>query len=180
MPENTNTPTPQRTRRQGQRIKKAERTAIQDKFLEAFSMTANVRAACLSAGIDRATVYQWEANDPDFADKFHAAELDANDMIRAELFRRAVQGVEKPVVSMGKVVYQDGKPLMVREYSDSLLSLLAKARMPEFRDTSRHEVTGKDGGPIQTEGLLIDTRNLSAEQLELLKSVAQTMKEREQ
>jgi hypothetical protein len=137
MSEQDNSLTPPRVhrRRSGQRLSKAERATAQEKFLKAFSMTANVRAACLSAGISRTTVYEWHEHDQDFSILFKQAELDANDLVRGELFRRAVQGVEKPVVSIGKLVYdKDGKPLMVREYSDNLLSLLAKARMPEFRE----------------------------------------------
>lgn len=146
---NRNTSTPLRTsrRRNGQRMSAVERKATQEVFLQAFALTANVRAACMKAGIDRSTVYQWQEHDEFFSLRFKQAELDANDVIRAEMFRRAVQGVEKPMVSMGKVVYttdEQGKPkpMMVREYSDSLLSLLAKARMPEFRDKQQVEVSG--------------------------------------
>jgi len=149
MADKNNTPTPPRAmRRQGQRFTKEQRVAAQEKFLRTFSMTANVRAACMSVGIDRSTVYAWQEHDPDFSFKFNIASEEANDVIRAELFRRAVQGIDKPVVSMGKMVYHDGKPLTERVYSDSLLSLLAKSRMPEFRDKQKVEHSGPDGGPI--------------------------------
>lgn len=150
MPD-SHSPTPQRARRrQGQSMTEAEREATKDVFLQAFSMTANVRAACLKAGIDRSTVYHWQEHDEEFGFKFRQASEDANDLIRGELFRRAVQGYEKPAVSQGKVVYveetlPDGKkvykPLMERVYSDNLLSLLAKARMPEFRDKQSIDMT---------------------------------------
>jgi hypothetical protein len=137
------TVTPQRTRRQGQRLTPEEKRIAQEKFLESFSNTANVRAACMKAGIARRTVYAWQEHDETFSLQFKQAELDANDMIRGEIFRRGVQGYEKPVTSMGKQVYVDdpknkGKqiPLMERVYSDNLLALLARARMPEFRDKS--------------------------------------------
>lgn len=155
MPDNLNTSTPQtRKRRPGQRMTAQERAQAQEKFLKSFSMTANVRAACISAGIDRTLVYQWAEHNEEFSLRFKQAELDANDLIRGELFRRAVQGVEKPVVSMGKVVYTTDekdkpKPLMERVYSDSLLALLAKARMPEFREKQQLEVSGSL--TIQTE-----------------------------
>lgn len=143
MPDEYNTTTPQRTRRKGQRMSADERKVAQEKFLKSFSMTANVRAACMSAGIDRSQIYRWQEHDQDFSMRFKVAEQDANDLIRGELFRRAVQGIEKPVVSMGKVVYgKDGKPLTERAYSDQLLSLLAKSRMPEFRDKQQIEHTG--------------------------------------
>lgn len=151
MADDLYTSTPQlHKRRPGQRMTTEERTQAQEKFLKSFSMTANVRAACMAAGIDRTLVYQWAEHSKEFSIRFNRASLDADDVIRAELFRRSIQGVEKHVVSMGKVVYgDDGKPLMERVYSDSLLSLLAKSRMPEFRDRQQLEVSGKNGGAIR-------------------------------
>lgn len=142
MTEHFNTSTPHtRKRRQGQRLTKEQKRIAQEQFLESFSVTANVRAACMLAGIDRTLIYYWQEHDEHFSLKFHMAVQEANDVIRAELFRRAVQGYEKPVVSMGKVVYgSDGVPLTERVYSDQLLSLLAKARMPEFRDKQQVDV----------------------------------------
>lgn len=139
-----------RKRRPGQHMSKEERVRVQEIFLQAFSMTANVRAACMKAGISRNTVYEWAEHDESFSLLYKQAELDANDLIRGELFRRAVQGYEKPVVSMGRQVFVreevNGKtiekPLMEKVYSDSLLSLLAKARMPEFRDKQQVEHSG--------------------------------------
>jgi hypothetical protein len=134
MPEDSTTPTPLRIRRHGQRMNAKERKTVQEKFLQSFSRTANIRAACLAAHIDRSTVYYWQEHDTEFSLKFNVANEEANDLIRAALWRRGVEGVETYVISMGKAVYVDGKPLMEREYSDNLLALLAKARMPEFRD----------------------------------------------
>lgn len=146
--------TPPRARRRGQRMTPEERKEAQEVFLQTFSLNANVRAACMKAGVDRSQIYRWQEHDEEFAQRFKQAELDANDMIRGELFRRAVQGYEKPVVSMGRAVYVkndkgEEKPLMERVYSDSLLSLLAKARMPEFREKQQVEHSGPGGGPIQ-------------------------------
>src|SRR6266568_2279991 len=103
MPEHSNRPTPTRAmRRQGQRMTKQERQAAQEKFLKSFSMTANVRAACMAAGIDRSMVCEEE---PVF---------DAKGMPLLD--------------AKGKQIVKRGKPIMEPEYSDSLLALLAKAR----------------------------------------------------
>ena len=147
----TTNPTPHtRKRRQGQHMSEAERKSVQDAFLQTFSVTANVRAACMKVGIDRSTVYSWQEHDTEFSLRFKQAELDANDLIRAELFRRGVQGYEKPLVSMGRAIFDsDGKPLTERVYSDNLLSLLAKSRMPEFREKQQLEVTNTASKDIQ-------------------------------
>ncbi|HEY4035875.1 MAG TPA: hypothetical protein VGL94_18110 [Ktedonobacteraceae bacterium] len=144
------TPTPH-TRKSAPLTAEA-RTIAQEKFLHSFSMTANIRAACMSAGIHRSTIYYWKEHDETFSARFHIAEQEANDIIRAELFRRAIQGVTKPVVSLGKVVYQDGKPLMERVYSDNLLSLLAKARLPEFRE--KHSIEHSGSVQLQRDPIL--------------------------
>jgi hypothetical protein len=144
MAENDSVTPNTRKRRPGQRLTADERKTAQKTFLDAFSMTANVRAACLKAGISRNTVYEWQEHDDTFSFQFKQATEDANDMIRAELFRRAVQGYDKPLVSMGKVVYgQDGKPLNERVYSDQLLSLLAKARLPEFKEKQQIDLNAQ-------------------------------------
>jgi hypothetical protein len=137
-------------RRPGQHLTKAEREAIQEKFLKTLSMTANIRAACMAAGVDRSTVWYWQEHDDSFSMRFNIANQEANDLLFAAAWERGVKGTERPVVSMGRQVFvtvrENGKevekPLMERVYSDSLLSLLLKARLPEFRDKQQVEHSG--------------------------------------
>ena len=128
--------------RDGRKLSAEEKRATQELFLKTFSQTANVKLSCLAAKISRNAVYAWLEKDEQFSLRYHQAELDANDTIRAEMYRRGVHGVEEPVVSVGKLVYVDGKPLTVKKYSDNLLSLLAKSRMPEFREKQQVEHSG--------------------------------------
>ncbi len=168
---------PQRIRRRGQRMTAEEKRVAKETFLQAFSMTANVRAACLKAGIDRSQVYRWQEHDQEFSMKFNIAEQEANDLIRAELHRRAIQGYERPRVSCGKIVYDDnGEILKERVYSDNLLGLLAKARLPEFREKESADTVQVDNVNILT----IDTRLLSSDQLSILKTLAIGMKGNQQ
>lgn len=158
------------TRRPGQKLTKEETAEKQEIFLHAFSSTANVRAACMKAGIDRSTVRQWEEHDETFNLRYNEAKLDADDLIRAELWRRGTQGYEKPVVGFGKVVYgQDGKPLMERVYSDQLLMFIARARMPEYRDKQHLDVTANIAGSTQTD-ISAYLKMLTDEQLAQFKS----------
>lgn len=143
-------PTPSRThertsqRGRGKRLTHEERELAQKTFLRQFAYLGNMMASCRTANIDRKTIYEWLEKDETFSLKYRQAELDAADVIRAEMFRRAIQGVEEPVVSQGKVVRDDqGKPLMVRKYSDQLLTTLAKSRMPEFRERTHVEMSGQ-------------------------------------
>jgi hypothetical protein len=128
---------PARKRRMGQRLTRAERELAQAAFLDAFRRNANITAAALAAGIDRSTFYQWQEHDAEFALRYQQAEQAANDLLLAAAWKRAVQGVERPIVSMGKVIYgEDGRPLMIREYSDQVLLRLMSWRIPGFRESS--------------------------------------------
>lgn len=66
---------------------------------------------------------------PDFEQAYQEARADGDDVIRAEIKRRGVDGVKRAIYHDGKVVGHK------QEYSDNLLMFLAKSRMPaEFGD----------------------------------------------
>lgn len=91
----------------------------------------------------------WRHHDHLFLDAFNQAEEDACDVIRKEIYRRAVEGVrhERPIFQRG---IQVGVEVTTR-YSDPLLELEAKRRMKDYRDIQRHEHTGQDGAPLVIE-----------------------------
>jgi hypothetical protein len=120
-------------------------------FLKVFGEQGIISRAADQVGIDRNTVYYWQEHDAGFAAAFRQAEARATELLEAEAHRRAVQGVERLKFDRGlPLVNPDtGEPYREREYSDTLLIFLLKARNPaKYRDNSRVELTGKDGGPI--------------------------------
>lgn len=67
--------------------------------------------------------------DPEFEEAYQDARADGDDVIRAEIKRRGVDGVKVAVYHDGRVVGHK------QTYSDNLLMFLAKSRMPtEFGD----------------------------------------------
>ena len=143
MPDHLHTSTPQKhIRRKGQRPTKEQRKQEQDAFLKAFASSGNVRAACMAAGINRSAVYSWSETDVEFTIRYNQAKSDVDDAIRAEIYRRGMFGEERYVIAQGKIVYHEGKPLTIREKSDTLLIFHAKSRMSEYRDKQQLEVTG--------------------------------------
>jgi hypothetical protein len=105
-----------------------------------------VKNACKTAGIGRTTAYDLRDADEAFAARWREAEAEGVEVLEQEAFRRAVQGIDKPIVFQGVVTDT------VREYSDTLLIFLLKAKRPGvYREHFRHEVTGADGGPIEVE-----------------------------
>lgn len=130
-------------REKGQKINKDHKKETQEQFLKYFAECGNVKASCKAVGIDRSLIHYWCEHDEQFNMQYNSAKEDVNDAIRAEIFRRGIEGEERFVTSMGKVVYHEGKPLTIREKSDTLLIFHAKARMPEeYRDRQSVEHSG--------------------------------------
>jgi hypothetical protein len=125
--------------------------ARQERFLKALAETGNITAAVLLAGTSRTRVYELRKVDEAFRAGWDEAENTASDRLEAEAWRRAVDGVQEPLVSAGKIVRDDdGNPIAIRRYSDAILTLLLKARRPEkFRERSSVEMSGPGGKPIE-------------------------------
>lgn len=108
-------------------VKKTKRR--QTKFLASVAKGATISKAAHEIGVVSSTVYKWRQQDDDFACEWDQAIESGTDMLEDEAFRRALNGVERPV-------FYGGKPVgYVRDYSDSLLVFMLKARRPEkFKD----------------------------------------------
>jgi len=113
-------------------------------FLQAFLETGLIVASCDRVGIGRTTAYEARQQDEEFALAWADIEERVTEQMEAELKRRAVDGVEKPVFQGGRHVGS------VQEYSDTLLIFALKARRPEkYRENVRVE----HGGTVRHEGL---------------------------
>jgi len=100
-----------------------------DAFLAAFETEGTITHAAEKIGIERKMHYYWMANDPDYPERFAAAERAACHALEREARRRAIEGTDKPVYQGGKLVGH------IREYSDTLLIFLLKAADPaKYRD----------------------------------------------
>jgi hypothetical protein len=119
----------------------------QQRFLKALAEAGIVTVAVEFAGTSRTRVYELHKRDTAFAEAWEEAEEQAADALEAEAWRRAVAGVPEPLVSAGRVMRDDdGQPLAIRRYSDTLLLALLKARRPErFKDRAVVEHDIADG-----------------------------------
>lgn len=115
------------------------------KFLEALATCGNVTSAAREAGITPRRLYQVRAKDEAFATEWdECAEL-GTQALEDEARRRAYEGVLEPVTSVKGIVHNDdGTPLMVRKYSDTLLIFLLKGSRPQkYRERSDVRVSGQ-------------------------------------
>lgn len=114
----------------------AEKEWTKDTYIAELARTGIVGMALRAANVDRTTLLVWQEHDETFSMRTRMAMKEADDNIRSEIRRRAVEGVIKPIYYKGKMVDS------IREYSDALLHTLAKSRMPEFREKSEVSVSG--------------------------------------
>jgi hypothetical protein len=104
-----------------------------------------ITRATTAAGLDRSTAYKTRDTDPEFGERWAKA-LDAYaDSLEAAAHQRAVEGTDKGVYHQGVLMATE------KQYSDSLLALLLKAKRKEYRDNSKVELSGPEGGPLQVE-----------------------------
>lgn len=128
---------------------RGNKTAHQKKkrLLEIYAKTGIVSHSCKLAGVGRKTFYEWVEKDPDFAEQAKDAEKAATELLEKEALRRAVEGVEHK-----KGVYHAGKKIgteKVREYSDTLLIFLLKARDPKrYRENRMLELPMPQDGKV--------------------------------
>lgn len=118
-------------------------------FLAHLAKHGNVSAAALASGMKRCSWYDLRAKDAEFAKQWEDAVEIATDLLILEAKRRAYKGTRKPVF------YQGVKCGAVREYSDSLMMFLIKAKKPEYREKTDINVNGE-----------INIRELPDDQLE--------------
>jgi len=139
-----------------------KRPQKRDRFLAEYRRTGNIKASAQFANVDRSTVYDWQNTDEAFSAALHVALDEYVDTLETEADRRAVEGVDEPVF------YQGAKCGNVRRYSDTLLMFRLNGLRPEkYKRVERHELTGKNGGPIKTVPTF-DLSKLSGKQLEAL------------
>ncbi len=111
-------------------------------FLEHLVLTGNVSEAAERCGISRAQLYRTVQADDCFRREWAAALDEAADRLRAVAFRRAVEGVPRPVAARGQVVYDNNlQPLVSRRYSDTLLMHLIESH---DRSLARRHLMGDE------------------------------------
>lgn len=96
------------------------------------------KMAAKEVGVDRSTIFKsWLKQDAAFKAAWDEALEEGAEFYEDEVRRRATEGTLKPVYQQGELVGH------IREFSDPLLIMATKARLPEkYRDRSDVKQTG--------------------------------------
>ena len=160
--------------------------AKQKAFLAAYASCGNISKAATLAKVHRSQHYLW-LEDAEYAADFASAHEQACDVLEMEARRRAIEGVNEPVVYQGRLTYEplldkhgrvkkdpetegilySKTPLTVRKYSDVLLIFLLKGARPDkYRDNFKGSITT---GALP---MSLDLSKLTDEEFEHLRSLA--------
>lgn len=113
----------------------------------------------LAIGINRDTFHEWTRSNPDFSEAVKVCELHAQ-IWWEKHGRKGMTGENK-------------------DFNSTAFIFQMKNRFRgDYMDTSRTEVTGKDGGAVQIEAKVVDVEDLDDEQLALLEAALLTAKDR--
>ena len=107
----------------------------QERVLDAIQRTGTMHSAAIAAGLTVLALERWMGVDLyGFKKRREMALQVYDDMLDAEIDRRAVEGVDKPVIYKGEITGT------YKEYSDNLLMFRRKQRDPSYRDNYTTEI----------------------------------------
>lgn len=144
-------------------------------FLGALSRHASVVEAVASQRwFSRNFFNEERTKDPTFDAAWEEAIGDAVDSLRLEAWRRGAKGVDEPTTYQGEFCYEidretgERKQVVVRKYSDGLLTTLLKRYDPAFRERTGVDLTAAVEGGLTQDAAVKALGKLSAEELAVL------------
>jgi uncharacterized NAD(P)/FAD-binding protein YdhS len=133
---------------------------VQELFLQVLEDTASPKQAAQVCGISRRLAFEYKKEDPEFRSRWEKSVEVALDAVLEEAYRRAVIGVDEPVVYQGQLAMTkdastgEERPLTVKRHSDRLLEVMLKFRYGEqMADRLRVKLEDQQTG-LDAEALL--------------------------
>lgn len=122
----------------GSRLPALEEKGRRDKafevFLKAYSRTGRKHDSAEMAGVSCRSIQKWRDEFPEFEEAFQSAHGKWADLLKSEVFRRAVDGWEEPVYYKGEMVGT------IRKYDSNLLMFLMKQADSSFKENYQTQV----------------------------------------
>lgn len=107
---------------------------VQEVFLQVLEDTASPKQAAQVCGISRRLAFEYKQKDLEFRRRWEQSIQIAMDALLEEAYRRAVIGVDEPVIYQGQVsmtrdaLTGEERALTVKKHSDRLLEVMLKFR----------------------------------------------------
>lgn len=120
--------------RQGEQDEEKRRKAYMA-VIEHLRDVPNVTRACRLVGVNRNKFYRYKKTRPDVEAAYQEALLEGAEVAELELWRRGVEGVDKPVTHKGQIT------AWYKEYSDNALFGILNARHPLYDRTKKVDIT---------------------------------------
>jgi hypothetical protein len=98
---------------------------MKQRFLELLADCGNVYKCSVALNVSRSDLYRYRNADPEFREAWDAAKEAAVELLEDEGWRRAFDGIEKPVFYKGEICGY------VQDYSDTLLMHRLNAERPD-------------------------------------------------
>jgi len=144
-------------------------------FLAAYGRIGAVKPAAKAAKIAHMSHYKWLPN-PEYKAAFTEAREDAIGYLEAEAHKRAVEGIEEPVIYQGALCFEalrdpktgrikrdrKGQPLLsttpltIPHKSDNLLMFLLKKLDPSYRENAPVQRAAAAAAPPQIKVIFSD------------------------
>ena len=126
-----------------------------EEFLYAFERSlALVASACRKIGISRPTFYNWYNDDPEFKEKVDEIRELSKDSVEQRIYNKIKNG------------------------DTAMIIFYAKTKMKDRGYVERHEVTGKDGEPLNERK--IDVSKLTEDQRKTLLEIGEDVLAKEE
>lgn len=103
-------------------------------------------------GVSGRTIYRWAAKHEEFSQSLKAGKDLADERVERSLYHKAVGYTfdsEKVFQFQGQIVRAETKEHVPPD-TTAMIFWLKNRRKEQWRDRQEHELTGKDGGPIET------------------------------
>lgn len=125
------------------------------RYLRNYALTGRKVASAISVGVNISTIMRWEKDDELFAELTEEARQIFVARLERELFRRGVEGYQKPIVG-GK--FRDEVVAYEEVFSDKCLEMMLRRHAPE------HYKTQMDVNANVTTGVVVVPATVSAEE----------------
>jgi hypothetical protein len=108
------------------------------------------------------------------------------DVLREELLKVGIVGVQQPLVHNGRIVLEsDGRKAFIHKRDNHVLTLLAERYLPEWQQVKKVDIITHEGTHYIADipeqyALVLDTRLLTQEQFTYLRNIAAGYDERKQ